>query len=143
MSRFPCSFCHGKVLGKIAVGYWAWFTADGVRSAWKTRYCVACASQHLRWLFSPTLADSSSTDPFVCISCGSSCQQDSAPMWLTLYVPGQEPREYEIQLDSACAAKLRSPLVSSGEKLPDRNAQVRGPSSLTSAWDALGLAPPA
>lgn len=143
MSRFPCSFCHGKVLGKIAVGYWAWFLADGSRSAWKVRYCVACASKNLRWLLSVAPSVSESTQVFTCISCGASIGEDSDPMWLTLYVPGQEPREWEIQLDAACAAKLRGPLVSSGERLPDRNAQVRGPSSLTSAWDALGLDPPA
>lgn len=143
MSRFPCSLCHGRVLGKIAVGYWAWFLVDGSRSAWKVRYCVECAQKNLSWLFKTSPAALTNTSLFACISCGASCEEDSDPCWLTLYVPGQEPREWELQLDAACAAKLRIPVTSSGEKLLDRTAQMRGPSSLTSAWDALGLAPPA
>lgn len=66
---------------------------------------------------------------------------DSDPMYLTLYLPGKEPMEYALQLDGACAARLRIPITESGERLPDRGGVVRGPSPSTSAWDALGLAP--
>jgi hypothetical protein len=62
-------------------------------------------------------------------------------MYLTLYLPGKEPQEIALQLDSACAARLRIPITTSGERLPDRGGVVRGPSSSTSDWDALGLAP--
>lgn len=141
MSRFPCSFHQGKVLGKMAVGYWAWFNAHGERSAWKLRYCVECATTNLNWLFTAAQRMQTTQELFACISCGADCREDSDPMWLTLYVPNQDPREYELQLDGACAAKLRSPVVSFGEKLPDRSSQVRGPSSLTAAWDKLGLDP--
>lgn len=142
MSKYACSVCHGKVLGKIAVGYWAWFDAKGQRSAWKVRYCVECATKNLRFLFILPPQVSESMDIFTCALCGAGIQDDSDPVWLTLYVPGQEPREWELQLDGPCAVRIRAPLVSSGEKLADRSSQVRGPSSLTSAWDALGLAPP-
>lgn len=62
-------------------------------------------------------------------------------MYLTLYLPGKEPMEYALQLDGACAAKLRIPITTKGERLPDRGGLVRGPSPSASAWDALGLAP--
>jgi hypothetical protein len=58
-----------------------------------------------------------------------------------LYVPGKEPTEYALQLDGACAAKLRIPITSRGERLADRGGVVRGPSTTVSAWDALGLSP--
>jgi NAD-dependent SIR2 family protein deacetylase len=78
---------------------------------------------------------------FACVSCGASAETDSDPIYLTLYLPGKEPQEIALQLDSACAAKLRIPITASGERLPDRGGVVRGPSSSTSAWDALGLEP--
>lgn len=143
MSRFPCSYHSGKVLGKMAVGYWAWFNAVGERTAWKMRYCVECAAKNLRFLFVLPQEVSENSDLFVCVLCGGTVQDDSDPVWCTLYVPGQQPREWELQLDAACAVKVRSPITSFGERLPDRAAEVRGPSSLTAAWDALGLAPPA
>jgi len=40
-------------------------------------------------------------------------------------------------MDGACAAKLRIPITSQGERLEDRGGVVRGPSPSTSDWDAL------
>lgn len=81
------------------------------------------------------------SDVFACVSCGAGAQEDSDPIYLTLYLPGREPMEYAVQLDSACAARLRIPITSKGERLPDRGGVVGGPPSSTSAWDALGLEP--
>jgi hypothetical protein len=141
MSAFPCSVCRQRRPGKLATAYWAWFNADGGRSAWKLRYCLDCASESLTVLFSsPPEADGQST-VFDCISCGASAERDSDPIYVTLYLPGREAMEIALQLDAACAAKLRIPLTERGERLPDRGGVVRGPSPNTSAWDALGLAP--
>jgi hypothetical protein len=81
------------------------------------------------------------SDVFACVSCGASASEDSDPIYLTLYLPGKEPREYALQLDGACAARLRIPLTQNGKRLPDRGGVVRGPSPGLSAWDALGLDP--
>lgn len=141
MSVFPCSICRQRKPGKLASAYWAWFLADESRSAWKVRYCPGCAETSLLALFS-RLREMDGTQPvFACISCGASAEMDSDPIYLTLYLPGKEPTEYALQLDSACAAKLRIPIVEHGERLPDRGGLVRGPSPSTSAWDALGLSP--
>lgn len=141
MSVFPCSSCRQRKPGKLATAYWAWFLADSERSAWKLRYCPACAQEHLLGLLTSLRELGESSEVFACICCGASAQEDSDPMYLTLYLPGKEPMEYALQLDTACAAKLRSPIVQSGERLADRGGLVRGPSPSTSAWDALGLSP--
>jgi len=142
VSVYPCSLCRQRLPGKLASAYWAWFNVDGTRSAWKLRYCLGCAREHLSLLLKTSLQTVDSESVFACISCGASAETDSDPMYATLYLPGKEPREYAVQLCGACAAKLRIPIFDRGERLPDRSGVVRGPSpSLTSAWDALGLAP--
>lgn len=141
MSVFPCSMCGQRKPGKLASAYWAWFDAEGGRQAWKLRLCLGCAQEHLsKWLIELQSKDGT-LDVFACLSCSADASTDSDPMYLTLYLPGKEPQEYALQLDGACAAKLRIPIVDRGERLPDRGALVRGPSPLTSAWDALGLSP--
>jgi hypothetical protein len=141
MSVYPCSVCRGRKPGKLASAYWAWFNADGARSAWKVRYCQDCAVEHLSMLFQKLREADGMSDVFACVSCSASASQDSDPIYLTLYLPGKEPEEIALQLDAACAAKLRIPITTHGERLPDRGGVVRGPSPLTSAWDALGLSP--
>jgi hypothetical protein len=141
MSAIPCSVCKRKVPGKLASAYWAWFMADGGRSAWKCRYCLVCAEDALSVLLNAPRVYESSTETFACASCGMDAQEDSDPIYCTLYLPGKEPMEYALQLDSACAAKLRIPIIAQGERLPDRGGLVRGPSPSLTAWDALGLSP--
>lgn len=141
MSVYPCSVCKQRKPGKLASAYWAWFNADGGRSAWKMRYCPACAPEALSGLLAQLHQSGESLEVFACISCGASAETDSDPMYLTLYVPGRDPMEYALQLDGACAAKLRIPITTQGDRLSDRGGLVRGPSPTTSTWDALGLAP--
>lgn len=141
MSVFPCSVCRQRKPGKLATAYWAWFLADGERSAWKLRYCLACAGPSLSIVLETQRSAELDQNVFACVSCGSSAEMDSDPIYLTLYLPSKEPMEYALQLDGACAARLRIPITSLGEHLPDRGGVVRGPSPSPSAWDALGLAP--
>jgi len=141
MAVYPCSMCRARKPGKQASAYWAWFVDDGSRIAWKLRYCLACAGEHLALLLSNSSPAEGSSEVFACVACGASAQEDSDPIYCTLYLPGKEPMEYALQLDSACAAKLRIPITSHGERLADRGGVVRGPSPSVTAWDALGLAP--
>jgi hypothetical protein len=142
VSVYPCSMCGMRRPGKLASAYWAWFLADGSRSAWKVRYCPACAREHLHELLTRLFQQGAdATEVFACVSCGLNASEDSDPIYLTLYLPGREPEEIALQLDSACAAKLRIPITSSGTRLEDRGGVVRGPSPSTSAWDAIGLSP--
>jgi hypothetical protein len=105
------------------------------------RYCPGCARESFLLLLSASRSLGTTEDVFACISCGTDASQDSDPMYLTLYLPGKEPMELALQLDSACAVKLRIPITTYGERLPDRGGVVRGPSPSISAWDALGLEP--
>jgi len=141
VSVFPCSVCRQRKPGKLASAYWAWFNADGGRSAWKLRYCLDCAANDLLPLLRRLQDSDGTTEVFACVSCGASAANDSDPIYLTLYLPGKEPTEFALQLDGACAAKLRIPLTEKGERLADRGGVVRGPSTLTRDWDALGLSP--
>jgi len=141
MSVYPCSVCGARKPGKLASAYWAWFRADGERSAWKLRYCLGCAREHLVDLLSRLRDLGESSEVFACVSCGANASEDSDPTYLTLYLPGKEPTEYALQLDGACAAKLRIPITTHGERLPDRGGVVRGPSPSVTAWDAMGLSP--
>lgn len=141
MSVFPCSVCRQRKPGKLASAYWAWFNADGGRSAWKLRYCPGCAADALSLLLNNSRNLELDSTVFACVSCSADASEDSDPIYITLYLPGKEPMEYALQLDGACAAKLRTPITTLGERLPDRGGVVRGPSPLTSAWDALGLEP--
>ena len=141
MSVFPCSVCGQRKPGKLASAYWAWFNADGGRSAWKLRYCPECAVKSLSLLFNRLRSMDGTSPVFACVSCGADASEDSDPIYLTLYLPGKESEEIALQLDGACAAKLRIPITESGTKLLDRGGVVRGPSQALSAWDALGLAP--
>jgi len=141
MSVFPCSVCKQRKPGKLASAYWAWFLADGERSAWKLRYCPGCAVDNLSAPLNALREMGETSEVFGCVSCGADASTDSDPIYLTLYLPGKEPMEYALQLDGACAAKLRIPITTLGERLQDRGGVVRGPSPLASTWDALGLAP--
>jgi hypothetical protein len=141
VSAIPCSCHRTKHLGKLAVAYWAWFLADGSRSAWKVRYCLDGAAEHLKAILAASQELQGSTEVFACISCGVSVDQDSDPIYCTLYLPRREPMEVALQLCGACAAKFRIPIVEMGARLPDRSAGVRGPSPSATAWDAMGLAP--
>jgi len=137
-----CSMCRHKRLGeKLSSAYWAWFKADGERIAWKLRYCLACAQDQLPVLSRAFSAAESSEDVSACLACGSETSEDLDPIYCTLYLPGKEPMEFELVLDSACAARLRIPITDNGERLPDRQGSMRGPSSSVTAWDALGLSP--
>src|ERR1041384_5977166 len=141
MSVFPCSVCGRRPPGKLASAYWAWFSADATRNAWKLRYCLDCAADGLQILLAPNLPENGSTDVFACVSWGLSAVETSDPLYCTLYLPGKEPTEYAVQLCDACAVKLRAPILEHGDPLPDRGGVVRGPSPSLSAWDMLGLAP--
>jgi hypothetical protein len=141
MSVFPCSMCRQRKPGKLATAYWAWFLADGERSAWKLRYCPNCAVESLSKLLQQLRGMGEESSPSSCVSCGMDTNEDQDPVYLTLFLPGREPEEFALLLDSVCAVKLRSPISEHGERLPDRGGVVRGPSPSTTAWDALRLTP--
>lgn len=138
LSRFPCSVCKTRNAGKLASAYWAWFRADGVRTAWKQRLCVECAQRELKQLLAS--ATTSSLDVCRCPSCGADSSSDLDPIYLTIYVPKQEPSEWSLTTCASCAARVRITAQNGAEKLPDRQVSSSLPSA-TSPWDSLGINP--
>jgi hypothetical protein len=136
----PCSECGSRKPGKLATAYWAWFMVNGERACWKLRYCPECAGKAFSELFKKLRETEFSMEVFACDYCGSSAERDSDPIYLTLYLPGKEPMEVGLQLDGACAAKLRIPITERGKRMLDRSL-VGGPPQALAAWDALGLSP--
>lgn len=138
MSIRPCSICKRRVPGKLATSYNAWFLANGQRICYRQRLCLPCLSTSL----GPTLRNSSSdsTDTATCPACGGSSETDSDPVFITLYLPKQDPREFELNFDAACAAKTRGVMSEGGELLADRQASGEGPEApRPSPWDELEL----
>lgn len=67
-------------------------------------------------------------------------ETDATPVFLVLYLPKSDPREYELALDAACAALLKPTMSEGGELLADRQAVGGGPpNGASSAWDELEL----
>jgi hypothetical protein len=119
MSAFPCSIHGHKVNGRLASLYSAWFTANGERSAWKQRICAPCAKQELARVLEHAAEENSAVT--VCPACGSDSATDLDPIYLTLYVPKQEPKEFALTTCSTCAVTLRLRLQVGAEKLPNRD----------------------
>src|SRR6476646_10764788 len=127
MSAFPCSVHGHKVDGRLASLYSAWFLADGSRSAWKQRICAPCVRQELGRLLAHAAEDNSAVT--VCPACGSDSATDLDPIYLTLYLPKQEAREFALTNCSTCAVTLRVRLQVGAEKLPHRDGFNSGRSS--------------
>jgi hypothetical protein len=138
VALYPCSMCGQRRPGKLASAYWAWFRADGERTAWKQRVCAPCLIERI----APLVRKYAETNGENCPACGTTSTDDLDQVYLTLYVPSHEPVECAFATDAACAARIRVDAQLGATKLADRGASVRGPSPTpTAEWDAIGLAP--
>lgn len=138
MSIRPCSMCRRRVPGKLCSAYWAWFTADGERVAWKQKLCQACLLSHFQVILRS--ASSASMDGLMCPGCGGTSETDLDPVFLILYLPKSDPREFELNTDAACAAKIRVSIVDHGDRLENRELESRGPSTPSNdPWAELEL----
>jgi hypothetical protein len=138
MSAKPCSVHGGRFGGKPASIYWAWFLADGSRSAYRQRFCAGC------FVNGPlNLVHAALENEAACPICHGVLGRDADEVFATVYIPKQEPVEIAMACCSADAVTIRVAAQVGAERLPDREAGMRGPSSsLTSAWDSIGLNPP-
>lgn len=118
VSMYPCSQHGGRVPGKLASVYWRWFDQEGESIGFKQRLCSACAKDGLRSLLAH--ASGESTDVSVCPVCGSDSSKDMEPVYLTVYTPGSEGREFQLPICSGCAASVHATAMKGSERLPDR-----------------------
>jgi hypothetical protein len=58
-----------------------------------------------------------------CPACGSDASTDLDPIYLTLYLPKQDPREFALSTCGPCAVSLRGSLQQGAMRLPERNGQ--------------------
>jgi hypothetical protein len=121
VSMYPCSMHGGRVPGKLASVYWRWFNGNGESVGWKQRLCAACSVETLK----PLLAHASdpSSDVSVCPACGTDSSQDMEPVYLTVYTPGSESREFQLPICGGCAPTVRATAQTRAERLPDRGGQ--------------------
>lgn len=136
LSFHKCSVHGAKIEGKLATLYSAWFNADGGRTAWKQRICAPCVKETLAPLM--RAATDASPDLTMCPACGTDSSSDLDPIYLTLYLPKQESREFALTTCASCAVTCRVSLQRGAEKLPDRQNVSNGTSkSAGDEWNDL------
>jgi hypothetical protein len=135
MSVYPCAGCGQRVPGRLASLYTAWFLADGSRTAWKQRLCASCVGSQLKPLLAAALEPS--PDVTACPACGKDASNDLDPIYLTLYLPKQESREFALTTCASCAVKLRLRLQDRAERLPDRSGHERTCLGTYDSWSDL------
>jgi len=133
-SRYRCAVGSHPGKEKLASLYWAWFRADGVRVAQKQRRCPDHAKERLQVILQHAGDDSG--DLSLCPGCGGDSASDLDPVFLTLYMPRQEQRTFELGTCSACAAEIRISALEGAEPLKDRQS-TNGAALDTAktAWD--------
>jgi len=140
MPRIPCSYCGERSRDKLAQIYMWWYAAEGDRVAYRLWCCAGCAAD--RWAKILQISNSTLTGEPTCIGCGGLLETDDSIVYLNLYLPKQTAREYELDFDAACAAKICADTSDFGKRLENRGAEVQGPRSSApepSPWDSLEL----
>ncbi len=132
-SAYPCSMHGHKISGKLATLYSAWFRADGERTAWKQRLCADCVRQQLGLVLQHAAEENSAVT--ACPACGKDSSEDLDPIYLTLYVPKQESREFALTTCASCAATLRVQLQAGAVRLPNRGGSTGRESSADDSDD--------
>lgn len=129
LSRYPCSSC-GQRNGKLATSYNAWVDEEGGRTCYRQRLCVACVTN----LVGSLLASASDSSPNVCVcpSCGKDASSDLSPLYLTIYPPKQEPKEFALTTCTSCAKQWRESLSANADLMRDRQGDVGA--GAASAW---------
>lgn len=143
MSLIPCDSCAKRVPEKLSQATWAWYRADGVRTAYRQRLCTACYCMNILPLDKPL-----DLEELHCPACGISTQHDLDPVYATVYVPGlRAKQQFEFPTCGACAVEIRNRAQRGAQFLPDRRG-VEGPDSSPSStttresyWSGIGIAP--
>ncbi len=132
----PCSNCHKRPPGKLATAMWRWFETEDRSVGYRCRFCVLCLTELMGSLKAGVSADSSLFS--VCPRCGRDSGENQSPIWLWLYVPKQQSREYALTTCTSCAESLREFVQACGEMLPERGVGAAAPTSTPeSEWSAV------
>lgn len=118
MSFRPCSIHGEKINGKLATLYAAWFDDDNTRISYSLKCCAPCLTTLLGSLNVRRLADSSTLAE--CPICGQDSSTGVWPLYLTIFPPRSEPREYALPTHRSCVTPYFASFAENGTKLPDR-----------------------
>lgn len=129
----PCSGCGQREPGKLMQCTWAWYRADGERTAWRQRLCEDCAAASVLSLHANTLGN-----PSLCPGCHSSYDSDLDPVYCTFYPPGMGKVQGEYPTCAACAVHIRTRAQQGAIKMEDRPlvSEGQGPSPQTK-WEEV------
>jgi len=140
MQRKSCSYCGERSREKLAQIYTWWYAPEGDRISYRLHTCAACLVE--RWAKICQMSNSPSTVDVTCIGCGGSLEADDSTVYLNLYLPKQPAREFELDFDAACAARICADTSDFGQRLSDRGAMAEGlrtSAPQPSAWDSIEL----
>jgi hypothetical protein len=118
VSTRPCSIHGQRVNGKLATFYNRWVGAEGTWKRYKQWLCAHCATDllaHLRAGLSET-----SPELFVCSVCGSPISEIGSSVYLTVYPPRSESREYALTICPSCSQPAVASLQDGAVELPNR-----------------------
>jgi len=118
----------------MAGHYWAYRDGADVRSAWAQLVCVGCMG--------PTMAlvEANKKGYDGCFVDGQMAMDEDAlhTIWLTLYVPGDEPRTYQMDVCDDCLDAALTETRHNSRLLPDRRGGDGGPPTPTQdPWAAF------
>lgn len=139
MAIEPCCLHHARYAGRAATSYWVWFAPDGERICFKLASCPDCHLEVLLGVLSQSQPGVVELD--ICPGCGTKFDPVPLPLFLTVYMPGTERRDYERPFCSACHSKVVSVPLEHGKRQPNRQVSPSPliPSSHVRDW---GLALP-
>jgi hypothetical protein len=136
VSLYPCSSCGQRQKGRLATFYNAWFDEQGERVCYRQRLCVPCVML-LREILSGTQCENSSAVA-CCPMCGSDSSANQSAIYLTVYLPKQEAREYALTTCTSCAMNLHESLQVGAQLMADRpGGEAGAPASSSSAWSEV------
>ena len=121
-----CSICGQRPRGRLASIYWAKWSGDGSREAWKQKYdrahYDALASEWLDTARATWDADGART----CFFCDAADLGDLTEVYATLFVPGQEAERFTVVACLKHMPDLMKMTQRGMTPLPDRDMYPNG-----------------
>lgn len=121
MSLVPCSIHGEKIGGKLATEYAAWFDTSGERVSYQLKLCAPCLTQQMASLLAHRSDESSTL--VLCPVCGTDSSESLDGLFLTIFPPKQDGKEYALTTCSSCAKAWRESFSANGKLMPNRYAK--------------------
>lgn len=134
VSVYPCSNCGQRAPGRMAALYAAWFVSEGERVCYRERLCAACVTI-VRDSLLVSVSDSS-PNVSVCPLCGEDSSTNMSPLYLTIYLPKQEAREFALTTCTSCVSPYLASFAEKGDKMADRGGGQVG-AAAAAQWENI------